>query len=382
MSTCWLIKLALPALVIVTLACNASALGTSRPPTAPPLTAGPRATAGSLPPGTAAPSATAASLALATLAPKPISQPTPVSNATPAPAGGGHITYRLGNAVYRLAASAGATPQNVSAALNALAAGNDSWLNTSPDGAWLLLGTERFDPACAGWACLALVPADLSAGSVIHSGGQPIHPDGFSAVAAGGQLVVYPASGGPHTQDLWAVSQTNGQWGAPVLLSAGSPFADNAQPALSAGGDRVLFDCGDQPYAAAGTAICEVRVDGTGFRTVLAPAQAPPGLPTTGALHHAAYAPDSGVIFEGNWGVEQIWRLAAGAAPPALIAAQYTNDNSPCMLPDGRVVSLWLGRAGNPAGLHELKIMSPDGGNALMPLNGQDVTDIGIGCGE
>ncbi len=377
MSTRWLIKLALPALVIVTLACNASALGTSRPPTAPPLTVGPSATAAS--PPAARPTATAA--ATATVGAGPSVTPAPPSP-TPVPAGGGHITYRLGNAVYRLAASAGATPQNVSAALNALAPGNDSWLNTSPDGAWLLLGTQRFDPACAGWACLALVPADLSAGSVIRTGGQPIHPDGFSAVASGGRLVVYPANGGPHTEDLWAVSQTNGQWGAPLLLSAGSPFANNAQPALSAGGERVLFDCGDQPYAAEGTAICEVKLDGTGFRTVLAPANAPPGLPANGALHHAAYAPDGSIIFEGNWGVEQIWRLAAGASTPALIAAQYTNDNSPCVLPDGRLVSLWLRRPGNPAGLHELKLMSPAGANPLMPLNGQDVTDIGIGCGQ
>ena len=40
------------------------------------------------------------------------------------------------------------------------------------DGTWLLLGTERFAPACGGWPCLAVVPADLSAGEAVRIGGR------------------------------------------------------------------------------------------------------------------------------------------------------------------------------------------------------------------
>jgi len=226
MPTRWMIKLILPALVIVTLACNASALGTSRPPAT--LLATP------------APGLTASATLPPTLAASPSATPAPTT--TPATAGRGHITYRLGDAVFRLSASAGATPENISAALNTLGAGNDSWLNTSPDGAWLLLSAERFDPGCVGWACLALVRGDLSAGSAISAAGQLVHPDGFGAVAAGGNLVVYPASGGPHADDLWAVARGGGTWGAPMLLTAGSPYTYNAQPALSASGQHVAFD--------------------------------------------------------------------------------------------------------------------------------------------
>ncbi len=306
---------------------------------------------------------------------------TPAPSTAAAQSSGGRITYRLGNTVYRLGASAGAAPQNVSTALNTLAAGNDSWLNVSPDGAWLVMGTERFNPACVGWACLALVSGDLSAGSVISASGQVIHPDGFGAVASGGNLVVYPGSGGPHAQDLWAVTRGEGAWTAPELLTAGSPYTYNAQPALSASGDRVVFDCGDQPYADTGTAICEVGLRTADFRVVLTPADSPPGYATTGALHHPDYAPDGSIVFEGNWGVEQIWRLAAGGKTPALVTAQFANDNSPCVLPDGRIVSLWLDRPGNPGGNHELKVMAPSGANAAVLLPGQDVTDTGIGCG-
>ena len=52
--------------------------------------------------------------------------------------------------------------------------------------------------------------------------------------------------------------------------------------------------------------------------------------------------------------------------------------------PDGRVVSLWLGRKeiGKNTGAigHELKVMGEDGTHAVMLLTGVDVVDIGIGC--
>lgn len=47
---------------------------------------------------------------------------------------------------------AGATPENISTALNALSAGgNDGQLNVLPNGQWLLLRTERFHADCVGW---------------------------------------------------------------------------------------------------------------------------------------------------------------------------------------------------------------------------------------
>ena len=67
--------------------------------------------------------------------------------------------------------------------------------------------------------------------------------------------------------------------------------------------------------------------------------------------------------------------------PPVQIEASFTNDNSPCVLPDGRVVSLWLNGPGNDPGLHELKVMDADGSNEFRVLIGVDVSDSGIGCG-
>jgi hypothetical protein len=74
------------------------------------------------------------------------------------------------------------------------------------------------------------------------------------------------------------------------------------------------------------------------------------------------------------------WLLPAGASTPVLLG-DYGNDNSPCVLPDGQIVSLWLGRPGS-SGLHEIKLMNADGSAYVMVLADQDVVDAGLGCGR
>ena len=295
--------------------------------------------------------------------------------------GSGHVTYRTNNRLYRVEAVAGGAVEDISTALDALApGGGDGWLNSSPDGQWLLVETERFDPGCQGWACLVLLDGAATTSYVVRSSGQLLHPGETSAIASGGGLIVYPDSGGPHARDLWVVTgnSTIG-FGAPLLLTASSPYDFNAMPALKDDGSSVLFDCGDQPYGAAGTAICEVGTSGSGLRVVLTPADAPPGYSPGGALHHADYAPDGSIVFESAWAGEQIWRLPAGASVAVLVGASFGNDNSPCVLPDSRIASLWLQRPGGSS-QHEMKVMDAAGGNYSMLVINQDVDDIGLSC--
>lgn len=303
----------------------------------------------------------------------------------PTGSGQGHITYTLADGnVYRVEARAGTTPTNISAALDALSPGpgNDEWINASADGAWLLLNTQRFDPACAGWACLTVVNSALTSAQVIKIGDEVIHPAGYSAIASGGDVVVYEDAGAStHTRDLWITTGSAGIWTPPVALTTASPYLFNSHPSVSPDGSKIVFDCGNEPYGATGTAICEVGANGTGFRIVLQPSDSPGTLPKTGALHHPAFAPDGSIVFEATWAGEQIWRLPPGSTTPVQVASQITNDNSPCVLPDGRIVSLWLNRAGNPQGLHEIKVMTANGSAFLMALTLTDVADIGIGCG-
>lgn len=288
---------------------------------------------------------------------------------------GASVTYVLNGRLYRISASGG-SPQDLSSALNALSAGADEGVNASPDGAWLVLSSERF--GCAGYACYAVIAGNLSSGEAVRSGGDYLH-GGRAAVASGGGVIVYPSSGGTHALDLFAVTKSGTAWSAPLLLTSASTYAYNDLPAISADGAKVLFDCGPQPYGAAGTAICEVGVNGTGFRTVIAPADGPGGS-AANALHSADYGPAGAIVFEADWTGERVWRLPSGSTTPAVVG-NYGNDNSPCVLSDGRIVSLWLGRPGNPAGLHELKVMPSDGSSETMLVTGQDIADVGLGCG-
>jgi len=144
----------------------------------------------------------------------------------------------------------------------------------------------------------------------------------------------------------------------------------------------VLFNCTNEPYSGT-TSICEVGLDGSGFRVVLTPADSPAGLPDIGDLQAPDYAPDGSIVFEASWTGEEIWRLAPGAGTPTRISSSsaYNNDNSPTVLPNGNIVSLWMNRP-NGSSVHELKVMTPDGSNYFMALTDIDIADIGLGSGR
>ena len=287
------------------------------------------------------------------------------------------ITYSLdNNRVYRIAARPNATPEDVSTALDALSSGSeDHLLNISPNGQWLVLETDRF--GCGGWPCLAVVAADFSTGAAVIINGQPVHPEGsISAVSNDGDLVVYASQDGPHDTDLYASTRSGNAWGAATLLTADSTYRWHSMPALAADGSKVIFDC-DNSQDDVGEAICEARTDGTGFRVVLTPADGPG--PRYNPLHSPDYASDGSIVFEGDWDGETVWRLPAGASTPVKVGG-YHNDNSPCVLPDGSIASLWMERPGG-ASVHEIKIMRPDGDSYFMALTGTDIYDVGLGCG-
>jgi hypothetical protein len=288
----------------------------------------------------------------------------------------GYVTYRLGDDVYRLDAHVGARPVDVSARLDALSPrATDEWLNASPNGRWLLTSTGRF--GCGEEACLARVDGSLRSGEPLRAGGELLHSDGFSAISSRGDTVVYPQGGDAHTRDLWVTRLTAAGWTAPQSITAASPFDRNTQPAISSDGKRVLFDCGAGVAGEPGTAICSVATTGGPVTVVMAPDRAP-GASTANEVHHADFAPNGDIVFEADWHGEQVWRLPRGARHPVRVS-RVPNDNSPCVLPDGRIASLYLDRPGNRDGAHEIRIASAH--SAAEILTGLDVVDIGIGCG-
>ena len=299
----------------------------------------------------------------------------------------GHVTYTFEDQVYRIKAEPGAIPENISQKLDNLSplpqGGSDENLNISPDGNWLALITERFDPDCAGWACLALVANDVSSGEVVRINGEVIHSGGgMPVIASGGNLIIYHSREGTHTINLWAVRRDTSAspWDTPVELTKSSNYAYNEWPAINDDGSKILFNCTDEPYSN-DTNICEVGTDAKNFHVLVRPGDSPAVLPDVADLHSPDYAPDGSIVFEADWDGENIWRLAAGANQPIKITDDFNNDNSPCVLPDGSIASLWLNRPGG-SDYHELKVMRPDGSSYFMLITGQDIDDIGLGCGH
>ena len=269
---------------------------------------------------------------------------------------------------------------NISTALDAVSTGEDGFVNLSPDGEWLILETTRFDLECNGWSCWSIVDAaTFSNPEVIYIDGQALHAEGAAAISSGGDLIIFEGFDGPNDVDLYAVHRMpDGTWGDVTLLTGASTYPFNRQPNLSADGTRMLFDCRTEPYV--GGAICEVGTNGEHYRVIATPENPPQGYGVATFLHHADYAPDGSIIFEADWAGEQIWAIAPDNTF-RLINSAYGNDNTPCVLPNGNIVSLWLGRP-EGEGIHEIKMMSLDGSQELMLVIDEDVADIGLGCGQ
>ena len=291
----------------------------------------------------------------------------------------GKVSYILDGVPYLQQAVEGGAITDVSAALDALSPRPatsplpDSIINLSPDGSWLVVISERFEAECEGWPCAAVVASDFSQAEAVTTPSGLLHPTDV-AIGSGGNLLVFSDD----DRILWAASRTDGSWSDPLAISSASTYSYAWRPAISDDGLRVLFDCGDELFPAA--AICEVGIDGNDFRVVRTRDQGPADHPSGAGMHHPDYAPGGSIVFEAEYADgEQVWRLGAG--DPELIDGAASDDNSPCVLPDGRVASLWLNRPGS-AGGHELKIMAADGSSYFMARTDIDVADVGLGCGK
>ena len=282
--------------------------------------------------------------------------------------------------LYRIGTQVDSTPQDISAALDKLAPGGvDEWLTSSPDGARFLVSTQRWDPECLSWPCLAVVSGDLSAGGSVHAGGGVVHAQGAGFLLRNGTIIV-PMPGDAHAVDLWRLDPAGAQWSAPVRLTGASKFAYNTDPSLSPDEKQVVFDCADQPYTPAGTAICAVGVDGSGFQLLLGPKGVQPEFAGAQSVTHPAYAPDGSLVFSAEHGDTQIWRLAPGASTPELSGSVFKNDNAPCVLPNGSIASLWYSDAAASGGGYALKVMRAEERTFVLLPAGEVAPD-SITCG-
>jgi hypothetical protein len=294
-----------------------------------------------------------------------------------APAYGNYVVYQAqgDNHLFRLEAKPNGNREDISVRLDALSTGSDEFINVSPDGDWLVVGSTRFG---CDQSCIALVSRDACTAQVVVADGKPLPSEATAAVTSKGEAVVYPAEPPPggHSRDLFVVKRNGTGWTSPTNLTAGSPGAWNQRPAVSDDGTKIIFDCGPDANSQGGTALCEIGLDGQGLRTIK-PADLGGTLNSDTYIAHGDYAPDGAFVFEGTLTeTQQLWRLAG--AKHGLLNPDYISDTQPCVLPSGQVVSVWAGRSST--GVHELKITGADGSSPELLLGGVDVVDEGIGC--
>lgn len=310
----------------------------------------------------------------------------------PPPGGGtdGQIAFQTTNqqnvrTLWRVAAIQGGAIVNLTALLDVISilpGTHQGPITVSTDGKWYVFLSERFDSNSQGYAGLTIVNSGIQSAETIISGGQTIHGEGGQATN-GGRTVVYVNDGGPHTRDLFVVHKQGNTWTTPQCITTQSPFVWNYWPVISKDSSKVIFDAGANSFPS--TSICEVNLDGTGYREVISINTTPPGYTTSPAVHSPSYSPDGSVIFEAEWGGgERVWKLSTGNPVPALLNASYTNDNSPVVLPNGKIASLWLNAPGS-SGLHLIKLMDSNGQNYVMLTSSSspftEVDDIGLGAG-
>jgi PKD domain/WD40-like Beta Propeller Repeat len=291
----------------------------------------------------------------------------------------GKITYTYQNNVYRVNAQTGATPENVSALITSGTRKPERRLNISPDGTWLVLETQNLDPACDGSYCLAVAPSgNPASANLVRAPNLIQDSQGFPAISSDGNLIVYTANGGAHNFDLWAIRKTGSTWAAPSQITQSSTQNYNDQPAISSDGSKVLFDCGAVAFGEGNTSICEIGTNGTGFRIVVSPSNAPSSIASKGPTHHPDYLSDGSIAFDTAWDADSIWKILGSTISKV---SQVNNNVAPCGLSNGKVASLWLERSGNTNGYHELSLTDNNGANIQTIVTGIDIEDIGIGCG-
>ena len=314
------------------------------------------------------------------------SKPPVATLPAPDPKSVGHITFAHGGKVYRVEAREGAEPEDISAALDSLSpASEDDFLSTSSDGKWLVVESERFDPECVGWSCLAVVAGDLTSGDVVRvnpGSWDVLHAwDGVAAISPKGDLLVYAADATePKEADLYVVRRLEEGWGEPKRLTSESPYLINSAPRLSQDRVKVVFQCGDDAFYL--HSICEVSIDGSGFREVLSPEARSSPDPGEVTLYSPSYAPDGSIIFAASWDGDRIWRLPRGEAEPVPLRGEHW---SPCVLPDGRIVGVFYdwSKDGTLPDVH-INVISPSGFNVSTVVVVPGVEDFQdfVGCSE
>jgi hypothetical protein len=220
-------------------------------------------------------------------------------------------------------------------------------ITVSYDGNWYAFTSTRFDNENGGWSDLVIVKSDYTEYEVIKLNGNLIHSTGRAMIFNNGNSIVFVSEDlGNHSKDVFVIHKNGNTWGDTVNLTQNSSYNYNYFPTISPDGTKVLFDASPSSYPS--MAIGKVNIDGTDLSFPIVAGQ-------NEEAHSGSYNPNGAIVYEGS-NDESIWKLVQGTTTPVRITADQSNDNTPFVLPDGRIVSLKL-----PNSTHQIKIMNANG---------------------
>lgn len=262
-----------------------------------------------------------------------------------------YVVYTSQNQLFRLLVEEEQEPENMTALLDQVSTGEDTWAVASNNGRWLLLSTTRSNPDCGGWACLAVVPVTVNNGVeaaeleiVLTESWQVLHAE-YADINNAGNLIVYTDVFGPHEIDIWMIEREEGEegWDAPQLLTEESDFELNERPILNQNGTEILFACTDidedgenrLPFS-----LCTVDLDGENFEYLLAPEDGPLREDASLGLLEGDFLAD-GVIFAAEWDISSMWKMTdEGELLPIVANPIFWGEQLACVFQNGDIVSI------------------------------------------
>ena len=307
--------------------------------------------------------------------------------ALPEPSGAEIIFFTTPSGLFRVSAEPDAEPEWLSPRMEALfGPGEDYEVHVSGDGQWLLVGTTRGAPECAGWACLLRVQADLSTaegGGVIYLPDyEVVHYNLGAAISHNGRQVLFTEGNGPNIIDLWLIEwQPSNTWSEPRLLTDESNYDLHGSPVFARDNWRIAMLCGDESGDEEGYVeddICWVDADGANFETAVSWGDGPFDQPEgENSLFTPLFLPDGSLLFAATWRTSDLWRLVSTGEFEPFRLTPPVNDWLGCVLPSGRLVTLqWRENLNGPV----LHIVNPTDGSRFT-IETAEPLYYQVGCG-
>lgn len=250
--------------------------------------------------------------------------------------------------------------------------GDDKWLAISNDLSYYILETER--AGYNGWSGLTW--------GTLNSNGEPSqpkavegdpHPEGHGSISKDGAHIAVTLRNG-NNDDIFLLTRKGAGWdrAQDINLSVAST-GRNEEPQFSVNGSKIIWT----NYANGEMSFDENNLTGNGYTRLLGSDR----LGSSAKMLRPSYEANGKIVFEGELDGELCyrWDPTAPGSDPAIIDHNYSNDNSCGALPDGRIVSYWMGRQGS--GGHELRVMLANGTHQSVLQKGIDFWDLPVSGG-